>query len=237
MQPSAGEIRRPAAAARISSLILEMLRFCHDSRSRQRIFKVDPTPLETDMSISLRNSRRWGWSCLGAKCDHHIFQCPSLTGSGVVNDVQQASRPVLGCHSCMPQVAFRGLVDVGGTLRECAGLHGRSMVDRARCCVGSCSKMTTKCSSLVAQETVRTSNASNVFLRRVILLSGIERVDAVLCHCSHGRLVSIRLLVRFMTFQRWLVPASGEKCRRGWRRNIGGCRQTHLQPSFLPGFS
>jgi hypothetical protein len=198
---SAGENSTSCSCNQDSSLIWDLLRFCHDSRSRQRTFEVDPALLETDMSILLRKSGGWGWSCLGAKCDHPFFNARVLTGSDVVNDVQQANRSVLGCDSSMPQVVFRRLVDAGGTLRKCAGLHGRSMVDRATCCVGSCSESTTRCFSLVVQETVRTSNASSVFLLRVVSLSDNEQVDTVPCRCSHGWLETIRLLARFVTFQ------------------------------------
>jgi hypothetical protein len=237
MQPLQVKIRRPAAAARIPA---SFWRCCgsvttHEA-DREHSEWTRPFWKRTCRSrcASLEDG---GGAASAPSTITTFFNARVLTGSDVVNDVQQADRSVLGCDSSMPQVAFGRLVDAGGTLRKCAGLHGRSMVERARCCVGRCSESTTKCSSLVAQETVRTSNASSVFLRRVILLSDLEQVETVLCRCSYGSLETIRLLARFMTFQRWLVPASGEKCRRGGRRNIGGCRQSHLQPSFLPGFS
>ena len=181
MQPLPVKIRRPAAAARIPA---SFWRCCSSVTTHE----ADREHLEWTRPFWKRTCRSCcasledgGGAASAPSAITTFFNARVLTSSDVVNDVQQANRSVLGCDSSMPQVAFRRLVDAGGTLRKCADLHGRSMVDRARCCVGSCSESTTRCSSLVVQETVSTSNAFNVFLPRVTSLRDIEQVETILC--------------------------------------------------------
>lgn len=53
----------------------------------------------------LRDPGGWGWSCLGAKYDHHNVPNAEVF-TRRANDVQQAQRTLLGCDNYMPQVAL-----------------------------------------------------------------------------------------------------------------------------------
>lgn len=113
--------QQPAGAAGISSLILEVQSFCHDSRCSRECSKWNPALLVTEMSILLRNSGGWGWSSLGAKYDQHIFEDASaFTGScrndDEVQHVQQALILVLGCDTTV--VCLRKRLSIRCTLKN-----------------------------------------------------------------------------------------------------------------------